>query len=107
MNTKRTLSWSLLAAILSMCSARCPDTSGQCLHVFTHRPASLPKCYCTDLCADRPERLGLTCASGELHADACGVCLECARALGQRCGGAKNVMGVCAGGLVCKVSRKG
>ncbi len=63
----------------------------------------MPKCYCTRLCSAKLDRLAANCASNELHADECGVCLKCARALGQSCGGFRNAAGVCAGGLVCKI----
>ena len=54
----------------------------ECLDVFTHTPNNLPKCYCTDLCADKLETLAATCSSGQLLADGCGSCLVCARARG-------------------------
>lgn len=55
----------------------------ECLDVFTHAPNNLPKCYCTELCADKLEELRETCASGQLLADGCGSCLVCARARGN------------------------
>lgn len=82
----------------------CPKTPN-CLHVFTHSPAHLPKCYCSpNQCSNRPEDFAHTCPSGELHEDLCGICLVCARARGQSCGGQGNRSGVCAGGLLCKVA---
>merc|ERR1719452_236441 len=49
----------------------------KCLPVFTHTPASLPKCYCTSQCPD-VETLRDTCFSGQLQTDPCGICLQCA-----------------------------
>ncbi len=82
----------------------CPAMN-HCLAVFTHTPAYLPKCYCTDTCPLQLGALVHTCTSGQLHADPhCGACLVCAKALGQDCGGRSNREGVCAAGLVCKVA---
>merc|ERR1712038_20798 len=65
--------------------------------------ATLPKCYCTDLCENSLDFLKHKCASGELHQDGCGACLTCAKALGETCGGQFNVLGSCAGGLTCLI----
>ena len=84
------------------CGRLNPDPD--CLDVFTHEPSHLPKCYCTDLCEENLKTLVPKCASNELHADGCGACLVCARARGEKCGGNHNVLGLCASGMVCKVS---
>jgi hypothetical protein len=81
---------------------RCGDLS-RCLRVFDHKPAHLPKCYCTSICEKPLAEVARNCASNQLLADDCGACLVCARALGQSCGGMRNIVGTCAGGLVCKV----
>ena len=84
-------------------SSDCDRNGPQCLDVFTHSPATLPKCYCTSVCQGRLTDLVRTCASGQLHADGCGTCLTCARAQGQSCGGRHNILGVCASGLACLI----
>ncbi|TRY63697.1 hypothetical protein TCAL_00392 [Tigriopus californicus] len=111
MQTRHLLSWvsvwSVFLFNLDLCKASisCGRTGPdpECLDVYTHTPRNLPKCYCTDLCADKLSDLVTSCASGQLLADGCGACLICARALGQSCGGSFNVLGVCAGGLSCMV----
>jgi len=65
--------------------------------------SDLPKCYCTNLCVDHLEDLIRECSSGQVHADGCGPCLTCAKALGEPCGGKFNVLGHCASGLVCQI----
>jgi len=79
------------------------DRNTRCLDVFSSEPASLPKCYCTDLCENSLDSLKHDCASGELHQDGCGACLTCAKALGESCGGQFNVFGSCSGGLTCLI----
>ena len=79
------------------------DRNTICLDVFSSEPATLPKCYCTDLCENSLDFLKHKCASGELHQDGCGACLTCAKALGETCGGQFNVLGSCAGGLTCLI----
>jgi len=74
----------------------------KCLPVFTHTPASLPKCYCTSQCPDI-DTLRDTCFSGQLQTDPCGICLQCAPGFGEKCGGFGNAEGVCSGGLGCLV----
>ncbi len=32
----------------------------QCLDVLSSTPATLPKCYCTNVCRERPEQLAIT-----------------------------------------------
>ena len=81
----------------------CGEKSDQCLDVFSRQPSNLPKCYCTSLCEDHLEDVIKTCASGEVHADACGTCLTCAKARGQKCGGPFNVLGTCGSGLQCLI----
>lgn len=73
-----------------------------CLPVFSHTPASLPKCYCTPQCPDI-QTLRDTCFSGQLQTDPCGICLQCAPGFGEQCGGFGNAAGVCSGGLGCLV----
>ena len=79
------------------------DRNTRCLDVYASEPATLPKCYCTELCEYSLEYLKQNCLSGELHQDGCGACLTCAKALGETCGGQFNVLGSCAGGLTCLI----
>ena len=102
--------FSLLFIFIGVIYAQCPaKRPSDCLGVFSHAPSHLPKCYCNpSRCNNsRPEDFAHTCPSGQLHEDACGLCLVCARARGQRCGGAANRLGICAGGLACKVRNDG
>lgn len=100
---------SLLAlSNLSVAQLDCGDKKNlQCLDVFTREPSNLPKCYCTDVCSDHLDDVTLQCASGQAHADGCGSCLTCAKALGEPCGGKFNILGQCASGLSCLVEIPG
>ena len=55
------------------------------LYVFTFQCPSAPSC----------------CESGQYTLDECGCCQKCAKAELQKCGGASDVLGRCAGGLQC------
>ena len=41
------------------------------------------------------------CESGQYAYDECGCCLKCAKAELQTCGGASDILGLCAQGLQC------
>ena len=66
-----------------------PENS-TCLNVFDSEPAEHPKCYCTDLCPVPLETLKKECKSGQLLANQCHSCLECAKSRGEKCGGLQN-----------------
>ncbi len=81
----------LLSVLIPLTSGQCPQPPSNCLSVFTHTPSHLPKCYCVrSICPDSLSRVRITCGSNQLIEDECGVCLECARARGQSCGGNRN-----------------
>jgi len=48
-----------------------------------------------------PKLYPSNCTSGQLTKDPCGCCDECAKAVGQSCGGMWGFGGNCADGLTC------
>lgn len=87
------------------CGRRTSTSTVGCLDVYSSYPSNLPKCYCTQLCpsGNRLETLTGRCASGELHADGCGSCLVCSKAINEACGGPYNMFGTCGAGLNCLI----
>jgi len=103
-SSKMTLLLMLVTSCSLVTSLDCGERNVQCLDVYSRLPSNLPKCYCTDLCQDQLDDVIRKCSSGQVHADACGTCLTCAKAQGEKCGGNFNVLGTCATGLNCLVT---
>nr|ADD38120.1 Cysteine-rich motor neuron 1 protein [Lepeophtheirus salmonis] len=92
----------LMLPLISMAQVPC-NMNEKCLKVFDHEPRTWPKCYCTSLCQESLNQLNFNCSSGQALWDNCGICLRCAKARGERCGGPHNVDGMCASGLACLI----
>ena len=57
---------------------------------------------CADTCAPCPAEKDLNCKGGTVP-DLCDCCVQCAKVIGEECGGPYRMMGYCDLGLYCHI----